>query len=107
MARQHPSNPNNPVDLGRGCQHRSGDTYTHEPCSCGRPLWPPRGRGRGESLLSPRRIAATLRTAEALRLRIEGATYAAIARQLGYRTRGGAWRAIHRALARYPYGRTR
>jgi hypothetical protein len=58
----------------------------------------PRGRGRGESKTSPRRIAAKRRAAEALRLRAAGATYAAIARHLGYRDASGAWRALDRAL---------
>jgi hypothetical protein len=58
----------------------------------------PRGRGRGESKTSPRRIAAKLRAAEALKLWADGATNAAIARQLGYRDASGAWRAIDRAL---------
>jgi hypothetical protein len=58
----------------------------------------PRGRGRGESKTSPRRIAAKLSAAEALRLRFGGMTYEAIARQLGFRDASGAWRAIDRAL---------
>lgn len=80
----------------RVCRHTPAQTYTREPCSCGRPLWPPRGRGRGESLLSPRRIAAKLRAIEAWRLNLMGYTWEAIAAQLGYRTRGGAWRAVQR-----------
>jgi AraC-like DNA-binding protein len=58
----------------------------------------PRGRGRGESKTSPRRIEAKLRAAEAARLRVGGATYAEIARRLGYRDASGAWRAIDRGL---------
>ena len=58
----------------------------------------PRGRGRGESKTSPRRIEAKRRAAEALKLRARGATYAAIARRLGYRDASGAWRAIDRTL---------
>ena len=58
----------------------------------------PRGRGRGESKTSPRRIAAKLRAADAIRLRAAGATYQAIALHLGFRDASGAWRAIDRAL---------
>lgn len=79
------------------CQHTSDLTYTRNPCSCGRTFWPPRGRGRGESLLSPRRIEATLRTSEILRLRIAGMTYAAIGRRLGM-SKSGVWRAERRAM---------
>lgn len=88
-------------DPRRLCDHRPSDVYTREPCSCGRETWPPRGRGRGESLLSPRRIAAKLRACEAMRLRGAGFTYTAIARALGYRSRSAAWRAIHRAMAQH------
>ena len=72
MASQHPKS--GPVDPWRACRHRAEQTYTREPCSCGRELWPPRGRGRGESLMSPRRLDAKMRTADALILRIEGQT---------------------------------
>jgi transposase-like protein len=58
----------------------------------------PKDRGRGESKTSPRRIEAKLRAAAAMRLRVSGATYAAIARRLGFRDPSGAWRAIDRAL---------
>jgi hypothetical protein len=58
----------------------------------------PRGRGRGESKTSPRRIAAKLRAAEALKLSAIGATYAQVALQLGYRDASGTWRAIDRAM---------
>ena len=80
----------------RVCRHTPAQTYTREPCVCGRELWPPRGRGRGESLLSPRRIAAKMRAVEAMRLNVMDYTWEQIAAQLGYRTRGGAWRAVQR-----------
>ena len=59
----------------------------------------PRGRGRGESRTSPRRIRAVERATEALRLRAAGRTYEAIATALGYRDASGAWRAVDRTLA--------
>lgn len=80
----------------RKCPHTPDDVYTREPCSCGRELWPPRGRGRGESLTSPRRVAAKLRALDALRLHCEGKTYARIAQELGYKTPSGAFRAVQR-----------
>jgi hypothetical protein len=86
-----------PRDPFRGCEHTPDQQYTREPCSCGRPLWPPRGRGRGESTYSPRRLAALARTREAHRLYAQGWTYEAIARALGYRDRSGPWRALQRA----------
>lgn len=85
-----------PRDPFRECQHTPDQHFTREPCSCGRPLWPPRGRGRGESPSSPRRIAAMQRTCEAHRLYAEGWSYEAIARALGYRDRSGPWRALQR-----------
>lgn len=80
----------------RFCEHTPDEVYTREPCSCGRELWPPRGRGRGESMLSRRRVAAKLKAIEAEKLHIQGWTYAAIARKLGYQTPSGVWRAIQR-----------
>jgi hypothetical protein len=70
-----------------------GHSYT-------RATWPPRGRGRGESLTSPRRIEAKLRAAKALELRSQGHSWETIARRLGYRDRSGAWRAVRRAADR-------
>lgn len=99
MASQKPRS--GPVDPWRECRHSAEQTYTREPCSCGRPLWPPRGRGRGEARYSPRRARAVLRTADALQLRIEGHTYAAIAWRLGYHSPSAAWRAIRRAMERH------
>jgi hypothetical protein len=100
MARQHPYKGAHMVignyDSERYCEHTPAETYTRYPCSCGRELWPPRGRGRGESLLSPRRIAAKLTAIEAMKLHIQGVSYARIARSLGYRTPSGAWRAVQR-----------
>jgi hypothetical protein len=82
MARQRPS-----------CAryHAPGKTYCSD-------CWPPRGRGRGESLYSPRRIRAKLRAQSAVRLHLKGLTYEDIARTLGYKDRSGAWRAIMRNL---------
>ncbi len=81
-----------------GCKHKPGQVYTREPCVCGRELWPPRGRGRGESLYSPRRIEAKMRAAQALRLRTAGHTYRAIAARLGYNSPQAAWGAVHRTI---------
>src|SRR5215831_12280469 len=83
-------------DGERLCPHMPEQTYTRYPCSCGRELWPPRGRGRGESLLSPRRIAAKLKALDALALHCKGYTYRVIAATLGYRTTSGAWQAVQR-----------
>jgi hypothetical protein len=80
------------------CRHKPGQTYTKYPCVCGRELWPPRGRGRGESLHSPRRIVAKLNAVEAYKLHLAGWTYQQIAARLGYQTRQGAWRAVRRTL---------
>lgn len=73
-----------------------GNTYT-------RMTWPPRGRGRGESLTSPRRIAAKLRTADILAMRSRGMTWEAIAQELGYADKSGPWRAVRRAYNRVDY----
>jgi len=76
-----------------GCLHdttpRAGNTYTRE-------TWPPRGRGRGESLYSIRRVHAKLRAIEVFRLRIQDKTWQHIADTLGYRTASGAYRAYKR-----------
>jgi hypothetical protein len=70
-----------------------GNTYTRE-------TWPPRGRGRGESLSSPRRIAAKFRATAVIRMRMGGATWTSIAAALGYRDHSGAYRAWKRTLDR-------
>ena len=70
-----------------------GRTYTST-------TWPPRGRGRGESLTSPRRIEAKNRAARALSLWQIGATWQQIADQLGFADRSGAWRAVRRLIIR-------
>jgi len=63
--------------------------------------WPPRGRGRGEPMFSPRRIDAQLRAAEAIRLRChERLTWEEIAASLGFADKSGAWRAAQRAIDR-------
>lgn len=97
---------NSPVEAHGGeaggagmCHHTPTQRYTRQPCSCGRTLWPPRGRGRGEALLSRRRVAAKLRALEALELWSSGLSYRRIAAQLGYQTAGGAWRAVQRLFA--------
>lgn len=83
-------------DPHRICEHTPDETYTKRPCSCGRELWPPRGRGRGESVLSPRRVAAKLRAIEAVDLHCKGWTLQRIARKLGYADASGVWRALQR-----------
>jgi hypothetical protein len=88
------------VDPFAVCRHTPEQTYTRQPCSCGRTLWPPRGRGRGESLTSPRRIAARLRELQAIDLHIAGYSYAEIARQLGYRDHSGPAHAVQRLRKR-------
>lgn len=62
--------------------------------------WPPRQRGRGESLTSPRRIAAKFRTKRVIELRAQGLTWAAIARATGYKHASGPYRAMKRAVDR-------
>ncbi len=52
----------------------------------------------GESLSSPRRIAAKFRQQQALELRLAGVTFQTIADRLGYATRDGAHKAISAAL---------
>jgi len=75
-----------------------GRTYT-------RYTWPPRGRGRGESLFSPRRIEAKLRTVKVIRLRAAGYTWERIARALGFRDASGPYRAYRRAVDRVDWDR--
>ena len=77
-----------------------GHTYT-------RLTWPPRGRGRGESLTSPRRIAAKLRTVEVIRLRSNGHTWEYIARALGFKDASGPYRAYKRAVDRIDWDKKR
>lgn len=77
-----------------------GHTYTPE-------TWPPRGRGRGESLYSPRRIEAKLRTIEVIRLRAAGHTWDSIARELGFRDPSGPYHAFKRAVDRVDWDRRR
>lgn len=71
-----------------------GRTFTRQ-------TWPPPKRGRGESLLSPRRVEAKLRAVEAIKLRKEGMTWAKIAAHLGYSQASGAFKAVQRMLDRY------
>jgi len=77
-----------------------GRTYT-------RYTWPPRGRGRGESLYSPRRIEAKLRMVKVIRLRAAGYTWERIARALGFRDASGPYRAYRRAVDRVDWDRDR
>jgi len=80
------------------CPHKPWQTYTKYPCSCGRTLWPPRGRGRGESLSSPRRIAAKVNALEAMKLRRQGIRWREIAETLGYSSPQSAWNAVQRCV---------
>ena len=81
------------------CRHQPWHRYSRFPCSCGRPLWPPRGRGRGEGPNSPRRVAARQRAEQAFHLRLEGRMkWADIARRLGYASKSGAHAAVLRNL---------
>lgn len=85
-------------DVPDGCEvdvsPAPGQTYT-------RLTWPPRGRGRGESLTSPRRMRAKFRAVEVVRLRLqEHCTWEEIARRTGFADPSGAYRAMKRALDR-------
>jgi hypothetical protein len=51
----------------------------------------------GLSQLSPKRLRALEHDVQALRLRIDGATFEEIAVALGYRSKGSAWKAVNRA----------
>lgn len=85
----------------RVCEHKPWQTYSRYPCECGRSLWPPRGRGRGEPLTSPRRVEALVRAQVALEMRQErDATWGEIAAALGFTCRASAWKAVRRALDR-------
>lgn len=78
-----------------------GRTYT-------RWTWPPRGRGRGESLYSDRRMKAKLRAIEVVELRLFGQlTWEEIARRLGFRDKSGAFRAYHRTMGRIEWDKRR
>lgn len=71
-----------------------GRTFTRD-------TWPPRGRGRGESLTSARRIAAKMRAVEVVRLRLmEQCTWEQIAAVVGFKDASGAYRAYWRLLDR-------
>ncbi len=77
-----------------------GATYT-------RHTWPPRGRGRGESLYSPRRVGAKVRAAEVLKMHGAGHTYKQIACILGYADASGPYRAMRRAIDRLDWDHAR
>lgn len=76
-----------------------GNTYT-------RATWPPRGRGRGESLISTRRVQAKVRALEVLRLHRAGHTYAQIGAKVGL-SPSGAYRALKRLLDRHNWNERR
>lgn len=86
----HPSGALCDVTPGPGC------TYT-------RATWPPRGRGRSESLYSPRRIEAKLRARRCIELWQAGHTWQSIADMLGFKDRSGPWRAVRRASLQGDY----
>jgi hypothetical protein len=89
------------------CDHdRRKTTYTRQPCVCGRPLWPPRGRGRGESLLSPRRAQVWLRTGDMYSDYWRGMSWRKIAKKYGYAGPSGAWQAVYRHRDAVPGSRT-
>jgi hypothetical protein len=78
-----------------------GNTFTRD-------TYPPRGRGRGESLTSPRRIAAKQRALEVVKLRLgQHLTWATIARLLGFKDASGAYYAYHRLLDRINWDKQR
>ncbi len=68
-----------------------------------RATWPPRGRGRGESMTSPRRIEAQLKAAQAFELWRSGLTWEQVAVRLGYANKSGPWRAVRRMFDRIDY----
>ncbi len=85
---------------------RPGRTYVKAEKGQGHAYsWPPVGRGRGESLYSPRRIEAKLRAVQAFELWRAGATWEQVARKLGYADKSGAWRAVRRMIDRLDYDR--
>ena len=77
-----------------------GNTYTSA-------TWPPRNRGRGESLYSDRRCFAKMRAVQVLQLRRAGYTWQRIARMLGFRDPSGPWRAVNRAISRIEWDKRR
>ncbi len=94
-ARKHKDTPAGSV---LDCRHKPWHRYSRFPCTCGRPLWPPRGQGRGEGPNSPRRVAARERAEQAFQLRLERRMrWADIARALGFAGKSGA----HAAVLRY------
>jgi hypothetical protein len=74
-------------------------------CTYTRATWPPRGRGRGESLTSPRRIEARVRAGDVMHLRMTGHTWQYIADACGFKDASGPWRAVRRAQDRIDYER--
>jgi hypothetical protein len=78
-----------------------GRTYTRQ-------TWPPRGRGRGESLTSDRRIDAKIRAVKVVEMRlVYQQSWQHIANTLGYRTASGAYRAFWRIMDRVNWDRDR
>jgi hypothetical protein len=60
----------------------------------------PHPRHRGERVSSPRRVKAQVRVADAIQLRISGASFAAIADACGYLDAKAAWEAVMDNLRR-------
>jgi hypothetical protein len=69
--------------------------------------WPPRGRGRGESRYSPRRIDASFKALKVMRLRTEGYHWSTIAKICGYADHSGAYYAYWRLMDRLNHERER
>lgn len=82
------------------CTPAPGNTYTRD-------TWPPRGRGRGESLISPRRIKAKLRAIQVIKLRMHDHTWDSIARSLGFKDASGPYRAYKRITDRVDWDKAR
>jgi hypothetical protein len=92
----HPDVPDGTIIDATPAPYR---TYT-------RATWPPRGRGRGESLYSERRINAKIRAVECFKLRIQGNTWQYIGSVTGLST-SGAYRAVQRAKDRVAWDQAR
>jgi len=70
--------------------------------------WPPVGRGRGESLDSPRRIEAKQKARRAFELYFhEEYSWPEIAQKLGYASKSGPWMAVRRMITRNDFNTRR